>query len=192
VSGVLDSVDAVVMTFEPPVETIRAALETIGQQKTKPLLVVRPSPPLPNPQQLYENFQNIDYLIGTQRELRELLPGSDRDVTTESLATSLLMLGVHGVCITEEFGCMIRSEHNNVDIARFPAAMRDTPGAREAFSAALIHRLLKKNRMIEHEDLEWATAAMAAAQSFGGVADSMPKKGKVDRVLQVTPGDERS
>ncbi|ANN18931.1 hypothetical protein SD37_27125 [Amycolatopsis orientalis] len=185
--GVLESSDAVVITFEQPMAATREVLRVVGTLEKKPLIVVRPSPPIASPQFLYEHFADIDYLVGTQWELRELLSGATDEITMESLASSLLMLGVHGVCITEEFGCMVRSEHTRADIARFPTALRDTPGAREAFSAALIHRLLMKDRKIDRSDLEWATAAMTAAQSFGGVADSMPVAQQVDRVLKVAP-----
>jgi len=187
---VLEASDAVVITFEQPMAATREVLRVVGTLKKKPLIVVRPSPPIAGPQSLYEYFSAIDYLVGTQWELRELLSGASDEITTEDLASSLLLLGVHGVCITEEFGCMMRSEHLNEDVARFPTALRDTPGAREAFSAALIHRLLQKNRKIDQSDLEWATAAMTAAQSFGGVADSMPMAQQVDRVLKVTPEHE--
>ncbi|GAB3733230.1 hypothetical protein GCM10027598_57660 [Amycolatopsis oliviviridis] len=66
----------------------------------------------------------------------------------------------------------------------FPARLRDTPGAREAFSAAWIHRVLAKKRNFDHADLEWATAAMSASQASGGVADSMPDVHKVERVVE--------
>lgn len=191
VRAVLESTDAVVLTFEAQAEVVSSALESIGDQDRKPLVVVRPSPALPNPQVLYEHFSKIDYLIGTQAELRDLLPSAKREITVEELAQSLLTLGVHGVCITEEFGCLIRSEYIQANIAQFPAAMRDTPGAREAFSAALILKLLEKNRKIDEQDLKWATAAMAASQSYGGVADSMPAQEKVDRVVGI-PGAKTS
>ncbi|MEV6908795.1 PfkB family carbohydrate kinase [Amycolatopsis sp. NPDC051071] len=188
--SVLEASDAVVITFEQPMAATREVLRVVSSLEKKPLIVVRPSPPIASPQFLYEHFADIDYLVGTQWELRELLSGASDEITTEALASSLLMLGVHGVCITEEFGCMVRSEHLRADIARFPTALRDTPGAREAFSAALIHRLLLKDRKIDQSDLEWATAAMTAAQSFGGVADSMPMAQQVDRVLKVSPEHE--
>ncbi|WP_229905359.1 PfkB family carbohydrate kinase [Lentzea cavernae] len=191
VRAVLESTDAVVLTFEAQAEVVSSALDSIGNQARKPLVVVRPSPALPNPQVLYEHFSKIDYLIGTQAELRDLLPSAKRDITVEELAQSLLTLGVHGVCITEEFGCLIRSEYIQANIAQFPAAMRDTPGAREAFSAALILKLLEKNRKIDERDLKWATAAMAASQSYGGVADSMPAQEQVDRVVGI-PGARTS
>ncbi|WP_181770972.1 PfkB family carbohydrate kinase [Amycolatopsis pittospori] len=188
--NVLEASDAVVITFEQPMGATREVLRVVSSLKKKPLIVVRPSPPIASPQFLYEHFADIDYLVGTQWELRELLSGATDEITMEALASSLLVLGVHGVCITEEFGCMVRSEHLKADVARFPTALRDTPGAREAFSAALIHRLLLKDRKIDQSDLEWATAAMTAAQSFGGVADSMPMAQQVDRVLKVTPEHE--
>ncbi len=188
----LEASDAVVITFEQPIDATREVLRAVSKLKNRPLVVVRPSPPMTSPQFLYEHFDDIDYLIGTQGELRELLAGSSDEITMEELATSLLMLGVHGVCITNEFGCMVRSEHIRADIAGFTTALRDTPGAREAFSAALIHLLLKKNRKIDQSDLKWATAAMAAAQSFGGVADSMPTAQQVDRVLTMTTTAEHN
>lgn len=188
VRAVLDSANAVVITFEPSIESIRSALQAVKQRAVKPLLLIRPSPPLGDPQFLYEYFPSIDYLVGTQWELRRLLPGLDGEITHDELASSLLMLGVKGVCITEEFGSLIRSEDLRVDIARFPAAMRDTPGAREAFTAALIQRLLAKKGQITEQDVQWATAAMAASQSYGGVADSMPQPRQVDHILRVSPG----
>jgi ribokinase len=188
VRSVLDNANAVVITFEPSIEAIRAALQIVQQRTVKPLLLVRPSPPLGDPQFLYEYFPSIDYLVGTQWELRRLLPGLDGEITHDELARSLLMLGVKGVCITEEFGSLIRSEDFRVDIGRFPAAMRDTPGAREAFTAALIKRLLAKKGQISEKDVQWATAAMAASQSYGGVADSMPQPRQVDHILRVSPG----
>lgn len=188
VRAVLDSANAVVITFEPSIESIRSALQIVEQRAVKPLLLVRPSPPLGDPQFLYDYFPSIDYLVGTQWELRRLLPGLDGEITHDELASSLLMLGVKGVCITEEFGSLIRSEDLRVDIGRFPAAMRDTPGAREAFTAALIKRLLAKKGQIAEKDVQWATAAMAASQSYGGVADSMPQPRQVDHILKVSPG----
>ncbi|OXM55261.1 PfkB family carbohydrate kinase [Amycolatopsis alba] len=188
----LESSDAVVITFEQPLDTTRAALRTVSELANEPLVVVRPSPPVKDPKALYGHFKDIDFLIGTRWELQKLIPGSPGELSTEELAAGLRDLGVRGVCVTEEFGCIVRSERVDLDIARFPARLRDTPGAREAFSAALIHRILAKKGTFDHADLEWATAAMSASQSFGGVADSMPDVHRVERVVKARVERDRT
>ncbi|EMD27643.1 PfkB family carbohydrate kinase [Amycolatopsis azurea] len=180
----LEASDAVVLTFEQPLDTTRAALRAVRESENEPLVVVRPSPPVKDPRALYDHFKDIDFLIGDRWELRKLMPGAQGELSTEELAKGLRELGARGVCVTEEFGCVVRSENTDLDIARFPARLRDTPGAREAFSAALIHRILAKKRNFDHTDLEWATAAMSASQSSGGVADSMPDVHKVERAVE--------
>ncbi|MFC3448933.1 hypothetical protein [Amycolatopsis speibonae] len=59
------------------------------------------------------------------------------------------------------------------------------------FSAALIHRILTKGRKPDSADLEWATAAMSASQSSGGVADSMPDVHKVERIVEAQVEGDR-
>lgn len=191
VRNAIERADAVLVTFESPIDVVKCVLDVVGKQADKPLLVLRPSPPFTTPQFLYEYLQSVDYLIATPWELRQLLPESNRETIVERLATQLLTLGVRGVCVTEEFGCLIRSDELNADIAKFPTALADAPGARDAFTAALTLRLLDRSGPLREEDLAWATAAMAAAQSFGGIPSSMPLADEVDRVLKMTFGTER-
>ncbi|MFD5091802.1 hypothetical protein ACFWMR_14445 [Amycolatopsis thailandensis] len=67
----LESSDAVVLTFEQPLDTTGATLRAVRGSENKPLAVVRPSPPVKNPRALYDHFKGIDFLIGTRRELRK-------------------------------------------------------------------------------------------------------------------------
>jgi ribokinase len=72
-----------------------------------------------------------------------------------------------------------------VDLASPPVPLTDSPGAREAFSAALLHHLLKiGRRALTRETLEWATAAMATNLSIDIITDAMPKPSDVGRTME--------
>jgi ribokinase len=143
------------------------------------------------PQLLYEHLSRVDYLVGTAWELGHLLPELHQEVTTDRLVAQLLLLGVGAVCIVEHFGCLLRSNELNIEIARLPTALQDTPGARDAFSAALTSRIVKTGGRLSEADLNWAVAAMAATPSFGRIPSSMPSADEISQILAVTPAFEK-
>jgi ribokinase len=59
----------------------------------------------------------------------------------------------------------------------------DAPGAGAAFTAALAYRLVTTGRPAGRADFEWATAAMAAAQSCSAFPDAMPTVEEIDRIV---------
>ncbi|WP_194818777.1 PfkB family carbohydrate kinase [Nocardia sp. XZ_19_385] len=193
--AILES-DALLMTFEQPLAVIEQVLEMVRLASDPPWVLVQPTPPLDVPQYLYRHLSQIDYLIGTRRELASLLTPGDRtgrsalgtraseagNGGTETVQ-QLLAMGVATVCTAEGFRCQVRSAGLDIDIARPMAAQLDeSPGARAAFTAALAARLVTNDREAERADFEWATAAMAATQSFGAVAGTMPLMDEIDRI----------
>lgn len=190
--------DAVLLTFEPPPMVIERVMAMIRAAPDRPKLLVQPTPKVNTPQYIYEYLRITDYLIGTRRELGELVPDiyrssgpDDRAVEPDFdgvIAPRLRALGVHNVCAVEGFECRVRSATVNLDIPRPPAAMlEDSAGARAAFAAALAYRVVTNHRQADQDDFEWATAAASTTQSFRDVAAAMPRASEVDRIMQLPP-----
>ncbi|MEV6279772.1 PfkB family carbohydrate kinase [Nocardia sp. NPDC051832] len=194
--------DALLMTFEQPLTVIEHVLELVRTASDPPWVLVQPTPPLDMPQYLYRKLNQIDYLIGTRRELASLLtPGersarwalSERELEPENgsaeTVQQLLAMGVDTVCTVEGFECQVRSASTNLDVARPMAAqLTESPGARAAFTSALAARLVTNDRAADRADFEWATAAMAATQSFDEVAGTMPLAEEIDRIANYPGG----
>jgi ribokinase len=177
--------DAVLVTLEPPMETVRWALATAAAQPGKPLVLLQASPPRDAPQQLYRLLRGVDYLVGREGELRRLLSDPDSPRSVDELARMLLSLGVGAVCVVESFGCKIRSSVISRDIPGPPVPLDDAPGAREAFSAALIQNLIQEGSGRSREDaLEWAIAAMSTNPTLDEITDSMPEIDDVEQALE--------
>jgi ribokinase len=181
----LAAADAVLVTLEPPWETIKWALSAAPAQPKKPLVLLQASPPREAPQQLYRLLRGVDYLVGREGELRRLLSDPDSPRTVDDLARSLLALGVGAVCVVESFGCKIRSSAISQDIEGPPVPLDDAPGVREAFSAALVQKLIQEGAGRSREEaLHWAIAAMATNPSLDEIAESMPGRDEVERTLE--------
>ncbi|WP_439377109.1 PfkB family carbohydrate kinase [Amycolatopsis lexingtonensis] len=177
--------DAVLVTLEPPMDTIKWALSAAATQARKPLVLLQASPPRSAPQQLYRLLRGVDYLVGREGELRRLLSDPDSPQSLDDLARSLLALGVGAVCVVENFGCSIRSSVISRDIEGPPVPLDDAPGVREAFSAALIQKLIQEGAGRSREEaLHWAIAAMATNPTLDEIADSMPGLEEVERTLE--------
>jgi ribokinase len=179
---VVTGADAVLVTFEPPVHVVKWALKTAAAHRQAPLVVL-PSPPLDNPQRVYLELASVDYLIGTEWELRRLLPDSDAEQSMDEVIQQLLNLGIGAICVVENFTCRIRSHQLNANVSSPSVPLSEAPGAREAFSAALVHHLLLKiGRSLNREALQWASAAMAANLSLDVITDSMPIPDQIERI----------
>lgn len=177
---VLADASAVLVTFEPTFEEVRWALKTTAQLQHKPLLLVQPSPPMDSPQQIYQYLSSVDYLVGSEWELRSLLPAAEPD---DDIVRQLLNLGVQTVCVVEQLTCRIRSKTIQAEVRAPGVAMKEAPAAREAFSAALVYQLLNIGRDLTTTTLEWAAAAMAAKIRLGDYSESMPGPDEVDSLI---------
>lgn len=193
----LTSADAVLLTFEPPIAVIDQALGVIRRGRTRPRLLVQATPSTNSPQYISKYFGRIDYLIGTRRELAELVADPARTPQTPvadfdaDIAPQLLAQGVGSVCAVERFECSVRSAALNLDVPRsFAAVLADSPGSYAAFSAAFAYRLVTAGRPADRADFEWATAAMAATQSFGDVSGAMPPVSEIDRIARLATASD--
>lgn len=177
----ISEADAVLVTLEPSVETVQWALRAATRQTPKPLVLLQASPPVDTPQELYLYLNGVDYLIGREGELRGLLPDPESPRSVDALAEELLNLGVDTVCVVENFGCRIRSISGSSDIPGPKVPLDDTPGAREAFSAALTYQLLEHGGDLTTEALDWAISAMTASLTVKEITNAMPGAKDVDR-----------
>lgn len=186
VRAALQDADTVMLTFELPRDTIEAVLDATANARARPTTVLTPSPPYDGASFAGEGLRHVDYLIGTQWELSRLLPVAPPDIPADQLLTQLLVLGVGTACLAESFGCIVRSNVLSFEIPSVPTAFNEAPGARDAFAAALARRLHESKGRLDEAGAAWATAAMAAPQTFGGTASSMPTREDIDRILQLT------
>jgi ribokinase len=184
-SQALAQADAVLVTLEAPVDVVKWTLDTARSLPREPLVLLQASPPMERPQQIYRQLAGVDYVVGSEWALRLLLPDFGTDRSIDEVARQLRTMGVTTVCVVENFSCKIRSRQLDVDIASPPVPLTDSPGAREAFSAALLHHLLRiGRRALTEETLKWATAAMATNLSIDIITDAMPKPGDVGRTME--------
>jgi ribokinase len=163
---------------------VRWALKTTSEQQHQPLLLVQPSPPMDSPQQIYPYLSAVDYLVGSEWELRNLLPAAGPDVDFDDIVRQLLNLGVRTVCAVEQLTCRIRSRRIHADVRAPAVAMEEAPAAREAFSAALMYQLLTIGRDLNTAALEWAATAMAANIQLTHIPESMPGPDEVENLMQ--------
>jgi ribokinase len=182
----LDRADAVLVTFEPTPDEVLWALETASMQANKPLLLVQPSPPTDRQERLHPYMSSVDYLIGSEWELRSLLPLVGPEDEFDDVVKQLLNLGVKNVCAIEKLTCRIRSKEITADLHTPDVGRTETPGAREAFSVALVYQLLTIGRSLDEAALGWAATAMAMAarrMSTQKIPDSMPTSDEVDQLM---------
>ncbi len=183
-SQALTNADAVLVTLEAPVDVVKWTLDTARGLPKQPLVLLQASPPLDRPQQIYLQLAGVDYLVGSEWALRQLLPHFGDDRTIDEVASQLRTMGVTTVCVVENFRCRIRSRDLDADIESPPVPLTDSPGAREVFSAALLHHLLRIGRRgLTRETLQWACAAMATNLSIDIITDAMPKPADVGRMM---------
>jgi ribokinase len=177
------SSDAVLLTFEPPTAVVEQVLTVLGLLPARPMLIVHPAPRIDRPQYLYQHMNTVDYLMGSNRDLHEMLPESTDSIA--GIAQHLRALGVGAICAVENFRCRVWSDPVTIETPPFPVALQGSPGAHAAFAAALVSRLLPARRPAEAQDYTWACAAMVATQSFGDVPGAMPRRADVDRIVRM-------
>ena len=171
--------DAVLVTFEAPVPTIREVLKLTHRGDAQVFL--QPAPPLANRSAAATlPWGNVDVLVPNETEARAILEGigvKRQDLQEADLADALASeLGVPLVVVTlGESGCV----SNSSGVAhRYPAqhtAPVDTTGASDAFTATLAAHLVGgRSEMVA---IEAATAAAATSISRHGGHESMPFQG---------------
>lgn len=182
----LSTADAVLLTFEQPVEVIVRALEIIDARASPCWVVVNASPPLRDsisPRKLYRHLRSVDYMIGTSAELEQLASAHSSAIGTA--AERLLGLGVDTVCAIDGFQVTVSSRSGETVVGSVATAMAGTSGAYAAFSAALTFRLVTRGQPARDPDFRWAARAMVATQSVGTVSDALPSAAEIDALMNV-------
>ncbi|WP_326568716.1 PfkB family carbohydrate kinase [Amycolatopsis rhabdoformis] len=180
----LASADALLVTFEPSAEVVKWSLASAGSQKHKPLVLLQPSPPMSTPQGVYRYLGGVDYVVGREWELRSLLSDPDGPADVDEVAQQLLNLGVHAVCVVEDFRCRLRTVTVSKDIPAPAVPLDDAPASREKFSAALIQQLLNVGRDFTEQALDYAVTAMTTNLSIEEFTDSAPTDIEVGRAWE--------
>jgi ribokinase len=178
--------DAVLVTFEPSAAEVEWALRTVAESDPKPLLLLQPSPRMEAPQQIHEYLRYVDYLVGSEQDLRELAGPADGDLSLNEVAGRLFNAGAGVICAVDNLTCQVRADKFFTTVSAPEALIREAPAARERFIAALIRQLIKFGPELTDEKLRWAAAAMAVNNRVDSITDSMPAPADVDELLQAT------
>jgi ribokinase len=182
----LAAMDYVLMTFEPPIDTVEHTLtQVLSRADPRPLVIATPAPPYAINLLGGHAISTIDYLVGNSWEIRHFFPNDGEFLDPDALSQRLLINGVDTVFIPVDGKCAVYSkEMGHFVIPAFPSIQRETAGARDAFCAALALQLHESANKLTVDAAMWATAAMAASAADQGVPTSMPSRQLVERLIQ--------
>ncbi len=160
----LDDAAYCLLTLEIAEETVEYTIQKCKMKNVK--VILKPS----SVEKMKDSlFQNIDYFIPNEKEVKQLIPGN---TTIEEKADILLEKGVKNVIITlGHKGCYLKNaEHERY----FPAAdfyPLDTTGAADAFISALAVALSEGHEIIYA--VGFATFAAGISITRQGVQPAM-------------------
>lgn len=168
----LDRADAVLVTFEIPVPTIR---EAIGAARNRGARVfVAPAPLLANPADAASlPWDQVDVLVPNENEARALLARGD--MPAAQLADALSHeLAVPTVAVTlGSAGCVLHSAEESRHYPAHPAVAIDTTGAGDAFTATFAAYLMSGASGPDAVDEAQSAAAWAIRRAGGHAAMPM-------------------
>ena len=141
---VIASAAVVLLTLEPPRDTIGTVLEVISRTKKSPLIVTA-SPPITGPRLSGSELRSIDYLIASEWELHYILDDAgddDDELSEEDIVHRLLLAGVGTICVLGPNRCRIYGGPD--DFVQPPPATvitTDQSASKDAFAAVLASRI---------------------------------------------------
>jgi len=171
--------DAVLITFETPISTIREAITLAHRCDARVFL--NPAPALANPTAVATlPWRSVDVLVPNEAEARAILEGLGvirQPLKIDDLASTLASeLSVPLVIVTlGESGCTVHSHGVTRRYSAQQTAPVDTTGAGDAFTATLAASLAQGRP--ERAAIEAATAAAAFGIGRHGGYESMPFRG---------------
>ena len=179
--SVIETASAVLLTLEPPRDTIATVLEVIASSKRCPLIVTA-SPPIEGPPLSGRELRLIDYLIANEWELQYMLEdaGDDDDaLSAQDIVQRLLLAGVGTVCVVGPNKCRIYGVPDDF-VQPPPAAVitTDQSASKDAFAAGLASRIAA-HRTATPQDFYYAYHAMLVAVQRFGTSSSLPTRGEV-------------
>jgi ribokinase len=168
----IERADGVLVTFEVPVPTIRAAISAGRSSDAR--VFVAPAPVLANPADAASlPWDRVDVLVPNEVEARALL-AVDHDLPAGELAHALSHeLGVRTVAVTlGASGCALHASGYSRHYSAHQAVAVDTTGAGDAFTATFAAYLTAGGA--EPEAVDAAQAAAARAVQHAGGHDPLP------------------
>jgi ribokinase len=196
----IEAASVVLLTLEPPRDTIGTIIDVISRSKKCPLIVTA-SPPIEGPPLSGSELRSIDYLIASEWELQYMLEdaGDDDDaLSVQDIVHRLLLAGVGTVCVLGLNQCRIYGVPDDF-VQPPPAAVitTDQSASKDAFVAALASRL-SSNQTPTEQDFYYAYYAMLVAGTRFGTSSSLPTHGEIvsfekllnERAATVIGGDK--
>jgi ribokinase len=179
--GVIEAASVVLLTLEPPRDTIVTVLEVVARSKRCPLIVTA-SPPIEGPPLSGKELRLIDYLIANEWELQYMLEdaGDDDDaLSAEDIVQRLLLAGVGTICVVGPNKCRIYGVPDDF-VQPPPATMNPTylSASKDAFAASLASRIAAHG-MATQQDFHYAYHAMLYAGTRFGTSSSLPTRGEI-------------
>jgi ribokinase len=171
-ASAIERADAVLVTFEVPVPTIREAIGAARRSGAR--VFVAPAPLLANPADAASlPWDQVDVLVPNENEARALLAGG-RNVSADELASELSDdLGVPTVAVTlGAAGCALHAAGESRHYAAHQVVPVDTTGAGDAFMATFAAHLTAGAS--GPNAVEAAQSAAAWAVQRAGAHGSMP------------------
>ena len=174
-AAAIERANAVLMTFELPVPTIRETIDFADRCGAR--IIVQPAPVLADPADAASlPWNQVDVLVPNETEARALLNNSqaDRELPADELAGALAAeLEVPTVVVTlGGSGCVAYAAGVTRRYSALRAAAVDTTGASDAFTATFAAHITAG--VPRDEAIQMAQSAAAQAISQHGGHQSMP------------------
>ena len=189
--SVIETASVVLLTLEPPRDTVATVLDVVARSKRCPLIVTA-SPPIDGPPLSGRELRLIDYLIANEWELRCILEDSGEALSVQDIVNRLLLAGVGTICVTGPNRCRIYGVPD--DFVQPPDAppvvTADQSASKDAFAAALASRIIAASHTATQQDFHYAYHAMLVAGQSYGTSSSLPTHGEIVAFEQLL--DERA
>jgi ribokinase len=179
--SVIDTASVVLLTLEPPRDTIGTVFDVIAKSKRCPLIVTA-SPPIEGPPLSGSELRLIDYLVASEWELQYVLEdaGDDDDVlSSQDIIHRLLLAGVGTICVLGSNQCRVYGVPDDF-VQPPPAAVitTDQSASKDAFAAALASRVSSDHPPTQ-QDFYYAYCAMLVAATRFGTSSSLPTHSEI-------------
>jgi ribokinase len=177
--------DAVLLTFEIPLETLEYVLARVDRlDEPRPIVIVTPGQPYGAGISGIA-LSEVDYFVAHAWELGRYSPPDRDSLDVDAAARVLLAYGVETLCVPMDGGCTVYSTPlGTFPVPTFPSTYRESSVARDAFCAALAAKLIDNDRAFSEEVALWATAAMAATIADHPMPNPMPDRRRVEQLLE--------
>jgi ribokinase len=179
--NVIETASVVLVTLEPPRDTVGTVFDVMARSKRCPLIVTA-SPPIEGAPLSGSELRLIDYLIATEWELQYMLEdaGDDDDaLSAQDIVHRLLLAGVGTICVLGPNQCQIYGVPDDF-VQPLPAAVitTDQSASKDAFAAALAARV-SIHPTATQQDYYYAYHAMLVAGTRFGTSSSIPTHGEI-------------